>query len=85
MDALVDVVLKSREMDLKTCRQTVNREEYRKRKSKVRSDFQCACCSIRSTPLVRRGPSGLHNYCNACGLAWKKEIKERQQLIKDRE
>ncbi|KAH8939277.1 hypothetical protein BDL97_15G029500 [Sphagnum fallax] len=38
----------------------------------VQSDVMCVHCGIgeKSTPMMRRGPSGPRTLCNACGLMW---------------
>ncbi|KAG0147709.1 hypothetical protein CROQUDRAFT_655693 [Cronartium quercuum f. sp. fusiforme G11] len=47
----------------------------------------CADCKTTNTPEWRSGPSGERNFCNACGLRWKKQLKiekskKSQSLIK---
>ncbi|RDY05942.1 GATA transcription factor 25, partial [Mucuna pruriens] len=38
----------------------------------VQSETSCTHCGIssKSTPMMRRGPSGPRSLCNACGLFW---------------
>ncbi|KAF6164984.1 hypothetical protein GIB67_005353 [Kingdonia uniflora] len=39
-------------------------------------EHQCAHCgaSSKSTPMMRRGPSGPRTLCNACGLMWANKV-----------
>ena len=34
----------------------------------------CANCHTKNTPEWRRGPSGLRDLCNSCGLRWAKQV-----------
>lgn len=38
--------------------------------------FRCTHCGIssKSTPMMRRGPSGPRSLCNACGLFWANKV-----------
>jgi hypothetical protein len=42
----------------------------------VQSDVTCVHCGIgeKSTPMMRRGPSGPRTLCNACGLMWANKV-----------
>lgn len=48
----------------------------KKRKRRRGKDQQkdCANCHTRVTPEWRRGPSGLRDLCNSCGLRWAKLV-----------
>jgi transcription elongation factor Elf1 len=37
---------------------------------------RCVHCGIgeKSTPMMRRGPSGPRTLCNACGLMWANKV-----------
>ncbi|KAK7282903.1 hypothetical protein RIF29_12017 [Crotalaria pallida] len=52
----------------------------------VQSETSCSHCGIssKSTPMMRRGPSGPRTLCNACGLFWAnrgalRDISKRNQ------
>ncbi|KAF1893600.1 hypothetical protein Lal_00002096 [Lupinus albus] len=52
----------------------------------VQSETSCTHCGIssKSTPMMRRGPSGPRTLCNACGLFWAnrgtlRDISKRNQ------
>jgi uncharacterized Zn finger protein (UPF0148 family) len=32
----------------------------------------CTECGTADTPLWRKGPDGIKDYCNACGIRWKR-------------
>ena len=51
-----------------------NRKKRKRRKSSVNSQRNCANCHTRVTPEWRRGPSGLRDLCNSCGLRWAKQV-----------
>lgn len=44
--------------------------------------FCCAWCGIKSTPMQRWGPTGRNTLCNACGLRWRKDQRQRRSLMK---
>lgn len=37
----------------------------------------CANCRVRETPEWRRGPSGMRDLCNSCGLRWAKQVSRQ--------
>lgn len=41
--------------------------------------LQCAMCGVTKTPEWRRGPSGDHTLCNACGLQYAKSLKKQKK------
>eukprot|EP01089_Gocevia_fonbrunei_P003055 TRINITY_DN12914_c0_g1_i1.p1 TRINITY_DN12914_c0_g1~~TRINITY_DN12914_c0_g1_i1.p1 ORF type:complete len:200 (+),score=17.32 TRINITY_DN12914_c0_g1_i1:157-756(+) len=47
----------------------------RGRKPLDKQDLICFHCETRVTPEWRRGPSGKHTLCNACGLKYAKILK----------
>jgi hypothetical protein len=46
---------------------------------------RCVHCGIgeRSTPMMRRGPSGPRTLCNACGLMWANKVRSCMILVFD--
>jgi len=52
-----------------------NNLKKRGRKPLDKQDLICYHCLTRVTPEWRRGPSGLHTLCNACGLKYAKILK----------
>ena len=44
----------------------------------------CLKCGTHQTPQWRIGPQGPRTMCNACGVKYKKELKERERKEKER-
>eukprot|EP01114_Cavostelium_apophysatum_P001834 TRINITY_DN11606_c0_g1_i1.p1 TRINITY_DN11606_c0_g1~~TRINITY_DN11606_c0_g1_i1.p1 ORF type:complete len:294 (-),score=35.64 TRINITY_DN11606_c0_g1_i1:11-892(-) len=42
-------------------------------------NLQCTSCGVTKTPEWRRGPSGDHTLCNACGLQYAKTVKKKKK------
>jgi len=56
--------------------------ETKKRKSSVNAakrNLVCQMCGVTKTPEWRRGPSGDHTLCNACGLQYAKTVKKQKK------
>lgn len=51
----------------------IGETDQKKKKNKLKSDFQCYICGITETMQPRRGPLGKNTLCNRCGIRWKKE------------
>ncbi|OAX81300.1 hypothetical protein ACJ72_04360 [Emergomyces africanus] len=50
-------------------------KKKRKRKRDVEMpEKDCSQCHTKTTPEWRRGPSGLRDLCNSCGLRWAKQV-----------
>jgi hypothetical protein len=47
----------------------------RKNPPKINRNLYCYMCGVTETPEWRRGPSGEHTLCNACGLQYAKSIR----------
>jgi len=45
----------------------------------ARRNLQCNVCGVTKTPEWRRGPSGDHTLCNACGLQYAKSLKKQRK------
>lgn len=43
----------------------------------------CLKCGTHQTPQWRMGPDGPRTMCNACGVKYKKELKEREKKAKE--
>eukprot|EP01089_Gocevia_fonbrunei_P011625 TRINITY_DN251_c0_g1_i4.p1 TRINITY_DN251_c0_g1~~TRINITY_DN251_c0_g1_i4.p1 ORF type:complete len:146 (-),score=16.35 TRINITY_DN251_c0_g1_i4:33-470(-) len=52
----------------------------RGRKPIDRQNLICDHCETRVTPEWRRGPTGKHSLCNACGLKYAKILKRRPKV-----
>lgn len=51
-----------------------SKKKRKRRKGAGQVQRDCANCHTRSTPEWRRGPSGLRDLCNSCGLRWAKQV-----------
>ncbi|KAB5526279.1 PAS domain-containing protein [Coniochaeta sp. 2T2.1] len=50
-----------------------NKKKRKRRKGGGNMVRDCANCHTRNTPEWRRGPSGMRDLCNSCGLRWAKQ------------
>ena len=54
----------------------ISRKKKRKRRKGLgQLEKDCANCHTRVTPEWRRGPSGMRDLCNSCGLRWAKQVR----------
>jgi len=44
-----------------------------------RRNLHCLMCGVTETPEWRRGPTGDHTLCNACGLHYAKSLKKQKK------
>lgn len=51
-----------------------NKKKRKRRKGAGNQQRDCANCHTRVTPEWRRGPSGMRDLCNSCGLRWAKQV-----------
>ncbi len=51
------------------------KKKRKRRKGAGQTQKDCANCHTRTTPEWRRGPSGLRDLCNSCGLRWAKQVR----------
>jgi hypothetical protein len=66
-------------------RKRLQRMNRLNRTLKQNPHLRCTFCGTRDTPEWRKGPEGNNTLCNACGIRWGKEMRQKKSLKKSPE
>jgi len=57
----------------------MSKKRHKRSPSPSKRNLQCSMCGVTKTPEWRRGPTGDHTLCNACGLQYAKTLKKQRK------